>query len=209
MRKLISGLFAVLLIATLAACSSSGSDDAADEKDKTTTTAADKTTTTESGTEKSTTTEGGSTPGDSNYTAALAKGLAGGDEADGDLVLSDDEAACVAESWIGTIGTDRLSGKDITPEDLEDPDFTYSDLELSASEGQEMIDAFGDCDVDIETKLLDSLSQDLDAEQKDCLEGELTPEIQNQLLVEALTQEDFSDELGQILEDLQTTCNLG
>ncbi len=209
MRKLIVGLVALFLVVGVTSCSSSGSDDG-DASKKTTTTAkpsGGKDTTTTAA-DETTTTEGSSGGGD-DYVAGLAEGLAGGNEDDGDLVLAQDEADCVAERWIDVIGVKRLEAQDVTAKDLADPDFTYSDLDLSKSEGETMIDAFGACDVDIRTKLLDSLGADLDADQKSCLEENLDEDFQKALLVEALVTEEFSDELNTKMQDLQTTCNLG
>ena len=55
------------------------------------------------------------------------------------------------------------------------------------------------------------LAQDMiDGKSLDGLpDDEITDDIRTKLLVEALTREDFSDELGQVLTDLQTTCKLG
>lgn len=191
------------LVLAVSACGASGSDDAAS------TTVAEETTT--SADEATTTTEGGPSESDADadaYAEGLAVGLASADEESGELVLSSDEAECVAPEWVDLIGVDTLTGADVVPEDLEDPDFQFTDLGLDPDTGGDMIDAFGDCDVDIISEFYETLSADLDDEQVDCLVDELGDEQARQFLIEALVQTDLSAELNDELERIDSVCEL-
>ncbi|QXC63378.1 hypothetical protein KSP35_11640 [Aquihabitans sp. G128] len=221
MRKLSATVGALLLVASLAACSGSGGSDGASStttkapagEQATTTTAGsddDGTTTTASGDDETTTTSGGSgESGDAaSYAASLAKGLASGDAASDELQVTDDEAACVAPKWIETIGVDALTSFGASPKDLEDPDFSFPDLKLDDEQGLAMIDAFVDCDVDIYGQFADVLSEDLDATQQACLEGELDEASTRQYLASALTKDEMSSDLIAKLQAIDATCNL-
>lgn len=197
---------AALLLA-LSACGASGGDDAASTTtvaEETTTTADEATTTTEDGPTNSSEPDGDA----SAYADGLAVGLTSGDEESGELVLSSDQAECVAPEWIDIIGVDTLTGADVTPQDLEDPDYQFTDLRLDADTGGDMIDAFGDCDVDIISEFYETLSADLDDEQVDCLVEELGDDQARQFLIEALVQTDLSAELNDELERIDSVCQL-
>lgn len=192
------------LVIALSACGASGGDDAA----STTTTAEETTTSVDEAT--TTTEDAPSEPaGDADaYAEGLAVGLASADEESGELVLTTDEAECVAPEWVDLIGVDTLAGADVAPEDLEDPDFQFSDLALDPETGGDMIDAFGDCDVDIISEFYETLSADLDDEQIDCLVDELGDDQARQFLIEALVQTDLSAELNDELERIDSVCQL-
>lgn len=198
--------FAALLF-VVSACGASGTEDDASSTtvaEETTTTAEEATTTTRD--ESTTTSE---PDGDAAaYAEALATGLSSGDAEDGDLILSSDEAECVAPDWIDIIGVETLTDADVTPGDLEDPDYQFADLGLDTDTGGEMIDAFGTCDVDIIDEFYETLSAGLDDEQVACLTEELGDDQAREFLIEALVQIDLSVELSDELERIDSVCQL-
>lgn len=209
MRRLVAPLAALALVALLGGCSSDGSD-GADEPATTTaaesteagpsTTAADGTTTTE-----------GDEPaeGDADdYAAALAVGLTANAGEEGELDVTDEEAACVAPAWVDIIGVDAFVETGTAPAELEESNFVFADLELDDEQGLAMIDAFDDCDVDVLTQIRDVLSADLDATQAACLDTELDDDLARQFLAEALTKSDLSSDLADILDGIDQACGL-
>lgn len=191
------------LVLAVSACGGSDSDGAASTTvaEETTTSVGEATTTTGDGPS-----EGG---GDVDaYAENLAVGLASADEESGELVLSTDESECVAPEWVDLIGVDTLTGADVAPEDLADPDFQFSDLGLDPETGGDMIDAFDGCDVDIIDEFFETLSVGLDEEQVDCLADELGDDSARQFLIEALVQTDLSAELNDELERIDSACQL-
>lgn len=213
MRRLAAPLTALVLVAALGACSSDGSDGG----DRTTTTASagEATTTSEAGTGTTadgdtTTTEGdGPVDGDADdYAAALQVGLTANAGEEGELDVTDEEAACVAPAWVEIIGVDTFTEAGTAPADLEESNFAFAELGLDDDQGLAMIDAFDDCDVDVLTQIRDVLSADLDATQTACLEAELDDDLARQFLAEALTKEDLSSDLADILDTIDEACNL-
>lgn len=208
MRKLLAGLCTLLLIGGLAACSSKDGDDA------TTTTKVAKaaTTTTAAGGNDETTTTAGDDSGDDAqggaYASSLATGLSSGDPDNGDLELSQEEADCVAPRWIEIIGEDTLVDKDVKPADLEDPDYTYSDLGMDEDQGLEMIDAFVDCDVNIYEQLDEVLTSDLDETKAKCLRDEMDKDLIRQFLAQAIIADQPTDELQSKLDAIDKKCGL-
>ncbi|MCU1497536.1 MAG: hypothetical protein JWM47_1489 [Acidimicrobiales bacterium] len=198
MRKLTAALCVVLLIAGLAACSSNG--------------ASDSSTSTSDGPAEGTTatTEGGSgVDGEAAaFTTALSEGLAAGDPDDGDLEVSEDEAACIAPQWIGTIGVDALVEGDVSPSDLEDPDFSFPGLGLGEDQGFDMIDAFVDCDVDIYEQFDDVVTEDLTDTQAACLRGEMDEDLARRFLAEAAIDDELSSGLEATLDAIDEKCKL-
>jgi hypothetical protein len=161
MRKPVLLVLLVVLGLSVAACGSSGSDDASDET--TTTAAADDAG--DDAADETTTTQGGEPgedgePGDDEvpepvdvseeeYVDALTTNLSSGSEDDGDLVLSDEEAACLAPQWVDAITVDLLQQQGVTVEDLSDPGFDGADLGMELAQGEAMVAAFGACDIDV------------------------------------------------------------
>src|SRR4051812_34572816 len=113
---------ALLLAAGTAACGTSSGDDATtttDAKattteggDATTTTEGDDETTTTEGDDETTTTEGGDGPVDGDaqeYVDAMTDGI-------GEVFGGTDNATCLAEAWVDTIGIDAITASGVTPE---------------------------------------------------------------------------------------------
>lgn len=209
--------YLLLLVACLAllaaSCSTGGGDDDAGDGDQSTTTEAsggeDGSSTTEPGggddddddveDAETTTTEaggssGGGSGGDSSrdaYVDAMTASLLADDT---DMGLSRDQAECVGESWVDIFGADRLSAAGITPDDIRNDtdDAPMSDLGLSASEAEGLVDTFGSCGIDLTKAMVDSMAEDqtLTPEDRACLENAFNEDFLRRLFVVTLTEGD-------------------
>lgn len=212
MQSITRALAALLLALALGACSSNGGDDAAPTTEaadptNTTTTDPDEVTTT-TDPDDGTTTEGGSGgASEAGYVEALAVGLAApGDESE--VVVTRDEADCIAPAWIDIVTVDVLVDAEVAPVDLEDPDFDYTELGLSGDQGTAMIDATKQCDVDLAGQFSDFLAQDLDDTQAACLEGELNTDLVDRFLAQSLVVEDLPADLRAEFDAIALECGI-
>jgi hypothetical protein len=200
MRKLLV-IVSVLTLSVLAAgCgSSSGSDGGS--KDATTTTKA-----------KTTTTEGTSEdPGDvtaDGYTSAFVINLSKGSKDDGNLVLTEDEATCVAPKFVDAITVKTLQENDVTTADIEKPGFDGSALGLSEAQGEQLVAAFAACDVDIVALFAESLTAGLTPEQQSCVAEKVDPDLTKALLVKTFSTGKSDAEFEAVITDLTAKCDL-
>ena len=218
MYKLRLLMCAVLVVVGVAACSSSDSGGAAKGKSSDTTSAkgSGSTTTTSSGPIDPTTT---TTPGGSkayldataaDYTSNLAAGFTNGKNADGDLVLTKDEATCVAPKWIDAITVATLKAKKVDPQALKDNSYSYADLGLAQSQGTKMIAAFDTCGADIYSLFLTAISVGLTPDKAACVKANIDQATARSLLVASLIGADSggTNPLQAKLQAVDTTCKL-
>jgi hypothetical protein len=220
MRKPVLLVLLVVLGLSVAACGSSGSDDASDET--TTTAAADDAG--DDAADETTTTQGGEPgedgePGDDEvpepvdvseeeYVDALTTNLSSGSEDDGDLVLSDEEAACLAPQWVDAITVDLLQQQGVTVEDLSDPGFDGADLGMELAQGEAMVAAFGACDIDVVALFTSALSMGLEPDQQACIGDNVDPALVEDLLAASFSTGDSDAEFSAITDQLSTACDL-
>ena len=96
-------------------------------------------------------------PEEQPYVDALVASFTSGE--DEDFQLTEEQAECVAPSWIDTIGMERIEEAGVEPEDIGgDGGSELADLGLSEAEGNELYDAFGACDVDIKQAFIDGIA---------------------------------------------------
>lgn len=209
MRKLLALSCALLLALVAVGCGSSGGSE---EGGGDTTTTEASATTTEA---EVTTTEadGDDEPAEgdeADYLAAIQTSLTSGSEEGGDLVLADGEGECVAPVWLDIITVDALIAAGASPEDVEDPDFDFQELELDEEQAQGVIDAFEPCGVDIYAKLGQSLTESLSEEQQTCAMDEIDTELGNALLLTAFstTAGTGEAEFGALIDQLTEACDL-
>ena len=101
-----------------------------------------------------------------------------GDEAE--LQLSSDQADCVAPRWVDAIGVDTFETQGVTPEEITDEsEDELPTLGLDEAQGNDLYDAFEDCDVDVPGLLLDSISPAATSTSRrgDCLEDALDSDL--------------------------------
>jgi hypothetical protein len=194
-----------LLMALVAGC---GSDDDAGE-DSTTTTEAESTTTETETDETDETDEPGeaSDHSEDELIEAVATSLSSGDPA-GDLVLEDDQAACVGEAWVGIVGVDALNAGGATLEELSKPSGELGGAELTAEQGEAMVAAFEPCDVDIVALMAESLASGLTDEQAACVVEELDPDQAEALLAKTFAGLDADAEFEAVISGLAAACDL-
>lgn len=212
MRKLFAALFSLALVAGLAACGATGDDDGS--TDGTTAPASDETTDDTTVTEDPTeTTEDASPRGEGGdeqaYVDALAANLSGGED-DGQLVVSEQDAPCVAQGWVDIVGVDTLAGAGVDPDELADPDsnFNTTDLELDVEQGRDMVEAAEDCGVDLLGQFRGFLTQGLAPDQVDCLNDELDDDFLGEVIAQALVNDEPSADLEDEFERLDSVCSL-
>ena len=147
----------------------------------------------------------GSVPAESQpYVESLVAGFTSGD--DEDLQLTQEQAECVAPRWVDTIGVDRITDAGIAPEDIgADGNSELSELGLSEDEGNELYDAFGDCDVDLQQAFVDGIaaSGELPDDVAACLEEHFDEDTLRQIMVVTITEgEDALAEDQELTESL-------
>lgn len=210
-RTLTSTFACLCLVVALGACSTSAGSSGEPNDDATTRTepgSEDDATTTDGGAGGGGAGGDGEDPDTDVYVEALVTGMSAGDPGE-DLVLTVEEARCVAPVWIDTLGTDALSGLD--PQELADPD----DLDLAGivdideDQAGTMIGAYADCDVDISEKFASYLTLDLPADQAACVSEALAEEDLTDLLELALVDEDEAEaRFTATLEPVSEACGV-
>ena len=205
MRKATALVCVVLLAVAAAGCSSDSSDGA----DETTTTVDSKievdskiTTTTRSGDVEPTKVTA------KEYTAALITGMTTGKAEQGDLVLTQDAADCVAPKFVEIMTVKRMNEAGLTAEDLTDPGFDATGLGLDEDEGAELVAAFGDCDFDIYGELASALTQGLPEEQQQCAAENIDHDQADAMLAKTFSTGSNDAEFEALINSLTEACDL-
>ena len=205
MRKLLALTCALLLALAAAGCGSSGGSEGADS----TTTEAKATTT---GDDTSTTSKGGdpepSVVTADEYEAAFATSLTSGKREEGNLVMPDDAAACVAPKFVEIFTVEGLNEAGITAEDASDPSFDPSDVGIDEDQAAEVVAAFGDCDFDIYAELAASLTVGLGSDVQECAAQNVDHDLADALMIKSFSSGDSNTEFEAFLADLSKDCDL-
>ena len=200
-RTRIGLLAAVALLALLVGCSADGSGDgsgdsatptsttpstAPDDDETTMTTDADEADEADDGDGES---GGGSLARDA-YVEAVADAMR--EVEDTDFPIDDDQADCLAPRWVDAIGYETLLDAGVTPEVLggsEDGDTTaeFEDV-VDRPRAERLVDAFGDCGIDLESFFYDGLASDgsTTPEQVDCIRDRLPDGFIRELLITSM-----------------------
>jgi hypothetical protein len=132
----------------------------------------------------------GSAPAEAEpYIDSLVAGFTTGE--DEDLQLTQEQAECVAPRWVNTIGMERITEAGIAPEDIgADGNSELSELGLSEAEGNELFDAFGACDVDLQQAFVDGIaaSGDLPEDVSACLDEHFDADTLRRIMVITITK---------------------
>lgn len=120
------------------------------------------------------------------YVKSLSQNLSNGNESL--LEVDNEQADCIAPKWVETLKPDRLKKARIKPADLgtDDSDLLLS-LKLSEAEGRDLVNAFGDCGVDVKATFLASDST-LTDDDKACLSAALSEDVVKEVLVTGFTK---------------------
>lgn len=219
MPKLAIVVSTLFLLGSAAACGTSGSSDA-----DTTTTAAVATSTT-GGDDEATTTTGDDTPDTTDttdtteatggtddadaYVAAIAENLQSNDADAGELAFEPQQADCVATAWVDIIGVDAFTTNDLSATDIAEDNFQFTELGLDEGQAGDMVDVIDECGIDAIATLRESLNEGLDATQQKCLAAELEDDTVRSLLIATIVDGTPGDDVGQELDRIETTCQLG
>ncbi len=197
MRKL-TVLICTLAVALVAAgCGSSGGSDSSGDDSTTTTTEADGG---DSGDEEVQVTA-------EEYAAAFVTSLTSGTKDDGDLVLPDDAADCVAPKFVDAMTVELLNENGITVEDVSDSSFDPSEVGIDEEQAQAVVAAFADCDFDIYAELAASLTMGMAEEVQACTAENLDRDLADALLVKSFSTGQSDAEFEALLADLES-CGL-
>lgn len=138
------------------------------------------------------------------YVDAMVENITSDDE----MPLEEGQAECLSESWIDTVGHERLAAAGITPESIlsdEEDDAGIGDVQLDESDANAMVDTFGDCGIDVTEMFIQSFEQDttLTPEDRECLEGTFNEDFLRRLFVISFTQgDDALDEDPELMGEL-------
>jgi hypothetical protein len=205
MKKLLVIVSALTLALVAAGCGSSGDSDGSAS-----TTDAGRSTTTEA--KGSTTTKAGSggSGGESAdaYAEAFVSNLSTGKKEDGNLVITEDQATCVAPKVVDAATVEALRSGDAGTDDIADPGFDWSDLGMTEAQAQEAIDAFAACDVDLTALFAESLTIGLTAEQQSCVADNVDGDQVERLLVANFSSGDSDKEFEAVIKTLTDACDL-
>ena len=129
------------------------------------------------------------------YVDALVESAA---EDDGeDLQLDEAQAECLAPEWVSILGVDRLEAAGIEPGDLAADDLDFAELDLSEADGEAMLDALDECDVDMREIFLSGMTEDSELSEEDraCLDEAFDDDLLRRILVTSLVEgEDALDQ---------------
>lgn len=211
-RRTVLALAAALLL--LAGCSAGGSDDSAERGDASSTTTEAASTTTETPStsepddEPTTTVGGGDSASKAAYVDAVADAMREAD--DSEFPIDDEQAACLAPRWVDAIGYETLLEVGVTPEVLGgtedgDPTAEFEDV-VDRPRAEKLVDAFGECGLDLEGLFFDGLASDGSAtpEQVECLRGRLPDGFVRNLMVTSMDGGDEALDADPDLEDQLT-----
>ncbi|NLD78680.1 MAG: hypothetical protein GX643_18690 [Acidimicrobiales bacterium] len=119
------------------------------------------------------------------------------DDAD-DVQLTDDEIDCLAPRYVNILGVERIEAAGVTPGDLESSDMDFSDVGITTDDGNALFDAFGQCDVNIRERMLESFAADdeMSNAAAACMEGVFTDDNVRKLMVSGMVNgdEDMEDD---------------
>lgn len=206
-RRAVFGVLAALVLVVLAGCSADGSDDAADDAETSTTAPSSDTT---DGERTTTTTEaaGGATGSEQAYIEAVADAMR--EVEDPTFPIDDEQADCLAPRWVDAIGYQTLLDAGVTPEVLggsEDGD-TSAEFEdvVDRARAEKLVDAFGDCDLDLEQFFYEGLQSDgsMTADQGACLRDRLPEGYIRELMITSMDGGDDALDDDPDLEDQLT-----
>ena len=94
--------------------------------------------------------------------------------------LEDEEqASCLARSWVGILGIDRLTGAGLAPDQITSGDQLLADVEPTREEAEAMVRGMADCTIDVREVIIRSLDAviDLSSQQEQCLGTAITEAV--------------------------------
>lgn len=125
------------------------------------------------------------------YVVALGAGLR--EHGAGDVALSASEAACVAPKWIDVLEPARLDQAGIEPAELTPAgglDEKAERVALRDAEIAELVDALGQCDLDVQTAFIGTLTEGarLSPADRACLDDAVSEDLTRKVLGVQITE---------------------
>lgn len=125
------------------------------------------------------------------YIGALTTSLARYGAGSIDLTLT--EAACVAPKWVDVLQADRLQRAGVVPRRLEADrglDQKAGKVALGSTEVSRLVDAVGECDVDLQAAFIASLTQKalLSVENQACLADSISEKLARRVVGIEITE---------------------
>jgi len=107
---------------------------------------------------------------------------------DDDVVITSEQAECLGPRFVDVLRAERLEAAGVTPDRISTGvDLDFAALGLEESDGDELYDAFGACDLDLRESLLTGMAGS-DAEARACVEETLTDEMVRTFFVTSIVQ---------------------
>lgn len=223
-RRSRPAVVAIALFAFTGLVAGCGTSSSSEGGDTTTTVAAGKTTTSGAPTVETTTTEAGA-PTTTTQTTAVG-GDGGGETGDrqayidaiaaslsGDESLNPftaDQADCLGNGYVDTIGLDEITSAGVTPEEFGQGSGFGGKLDIDEKTANALYDTYSDCDIDLSKVFKDvaaSISgKPLNPEEEACIDRTLTDDALRTSFVADLRGEDLQNDP---LDALETCVDLG
>lgn len=146
------------------------------------------------------------------YVDAMTTSLT--DHGAGDVGLSASEAACIAPKWVNILDPDQLDEAGVEPAQLETDqglDEKAAKVALSDGEVSKLVDAFGECEVDLTVAFVRSLTAGatLGAADEACLVDAVPDDLARRMVGVEITKgadalDDDSGLMAELFEALST-----
>jgi hypothetical protein len=110
-----------------------------------------------------------------------------------ELQIDREQAQCLAPQWVETIGVDRLAAAGIEPQDFaEEGNVDLTAVELTEEDGNAMYDAMADCDIDVRSIFIGSLTTGASLSEEDiqCVDDAIDDDLLRRIMVTVLVEGD-------------------
>jgi len=195
-------LAATVLLGVLAGCSSDGSDGS-----ETTIRSIEVTTTTVVATATVPPSFDPTTATAAAYADALDDGLSEGDASLGQIVVTGEQAVCIAPLQVAAIGVQTLVDQEVPPVILADPAYRYDELGLDNTQAGAMLDAYATCGADVFGLFAVALTPDQDEAIQACAVASLDRDLARTALIAALTGSlELEADLTAVVQQVVSIC---
>jgi hypothetical protein len=125
------------------------------------------------------------------YVDAMARGLT--DHGAGDLTVTPSQARCIAPKWVNILEPERLDQAGVEPDELAADaglDEKAARVALTEAEMSELVDAFGECDVDLTRAFVKGLTEGatIAADDERCLVEAVPEDLVRRLVAIEVTE---------------------
>lgn len=140
------------------------------------------------------------------YVEAMTTSLA--DHGVGGIDLSVTQAGCMAPKWVNILDPDQLDAAKVEPDQLEADqglDDKAAQVALTDAEIAQLVDAFGECDVDLTRSFVRSLTEGATLTEDDeaCLVDAVSDDLVRRMVsVEITKGTDASDDDPELMSEL-------